>query len=134
MLVWIYALFILGHGIAHMVYTSPAMGWLPELENQSTWSGASWVLTGSLGLPTTRVLGAVFFTAITALFAITAGGIAFGQPWATAWLQWTAIASSLGLIFFWDGSPQDFVSKGLIGLAINIGLLIALLVFKFPAI
>lgn len=134
MLVWIYALFVLGHGVAHMVYTSLAMGWLPELEKQSTWSGASWMLTGSLGLPTTRILGAIFFTAITVLFAVTAGAVAFKQPWASTWLQWTAVASSLGLILFWDGSPQDLVSKGLIGLAINIGLLIALLVFKFPAI
>jgi hypothetical protein len=134
MLVWIYALFIFGHGITHMVYTSLAMGWLPELKNQSTWSGASWLMTGSLGLPATRILGAIFFTAITALFAITAGAIAFKQPWATTWLLWTAVASSLGFILFWDGSLEGLVSKGLIGLAINIGLLIALLVFKFPAI
>jgi hypothetical protein len=134
MLIWIYALFVLGHGIAHMVYTSLAMGWLPKLENQSTWSGASWLLTGSLGLPTTRILGAIFFTAITVLFAFTAGAVGFKEPWAATWLLWTAVASSLGLILFWDGSPQDLISKGLIGVAINIGLLVALLVFKFPAL
>jgi len=134
MLVWIYAIFVLGHGIAHMVYTSLAMGWLPELENQSTWSGASWLLTGTLGLSTTRILGAIFFTAITALFAVTAGALAFKQPWATTWLLWVSIASSVGLILFWDGSLEDLVSKGMIGLAINIGLLIALLVFKFPTV
>jgi hypothetical protein len=90
-------------------------------------------LTGSLGLPTTRILGAIFFTAITSLFVITAGAVAFKQSWATTWLLWTSVASSIGLILFWDGILEDIVSKGLIGLAINIGLLIALLVFKFPA-
>jgi hypothetical protein len=78
-------------------------------------------------------LGAIFFTAITSLFVITAGAVAFKQSWATTWLLWTSVASSIGLILFWDGSLEDIVSKGLIGLAINIGLLIALLVFKFPA-
>jgi hypothetical protein len=133
MLAWIYAFFIFAHGLAHMVYTSLAMGWLPELKNQSTWSGSSWLLTGSIGLPTTRLLGAIFFTAITVVFAITAGALAFKQPWANTWLLWTAVTSSIGLLLFWDGSMEDLVSKGLIGVAINIGLLIALLVFKFPA-
>jgi hypothetical protein len=133
MLAWIYAFFIFAHGLAHMVYTSLAMGWLPELKNQSTWSGSSWLLTGSIGLPTTRTLGAIFFTAITVVFAITAGALAFKQPWANTCLLWTAVASSIGLLLFWDGSMEDLVSKGLIGVAINIGLLIALLVFKFPA-
>jgi hypothetical protein len=133
MINWLFSFFLLAHGVAHMVYTSLAMGWLPPNTNASTWTGSSWLLTGSLGLPTTKILGAVVFTASTLAFAITAGGLAFRQPWAPAFLSWTAIGSTLALLLFWDGSFSDLVGKGAIGLAINIALLILLYVFRFPA-
>lgn len=134
MLNWIFSFFVLAHGLAHMVYTSLAMGWLPANTNASTWTGASWLLTGALGLPNTRILGAVVFTAATLAFAITAGGLAFRQPWGTAWLAWTAIGSTLALFLFWDGSLSDLIGKGAIGLAINIALLVLLYGFRYPAI
>jgi hypothetical protein len=133
MINWLFSFFLLAHGVAHMVYTSLAMGWLPPNTNASTWTGASWLLTGSLGLPATKLLGAAVFTAATLAFAITAAGLAFRQPWGTALLTWTAIGSSLALLLFWDGSFSDLIGKGAIGLGINIVLLVLLFVFRFPA-
>ncbi|MEX2161449.1 MAG: hypothetical protein WD751_05990 [Anaerolineales bacterium] len=133
MTIWIFAFFVFAHGVAHMVYTSLAMGWIPAADVNSTWSGASWLLTGALGLPATRSLGASVFTLVTLAFAVAAVSITLRQPWASTWLAGTAIASILALFLFWDGSLQDLVSKGAIGLAINKAILIALYVFRFPA-
>lgn len=133
MVTWLFAFFVLAHGVAHMVYTSMAMGWIPAPATSSPWTGASWLLTGPLSLSVTNILGAIVFTAVTLAFAITAGGLALRQPWANAMLVGTAIASSVALFLFWDGSPQDLVTKGLIGLVINIALLVVFYVFHFPA-
>jgi hypothetical protein len=134
MVIWLFAFFVFAHGVAHMVYTAIAMGWIPAPELNSTWTGSSWLLTGPLSLSVTNILGAIVFTAVTLAFAITAGGLAFRQPWANAMLVGTSIVSSVALFVFWDGSTQDLVSKGLIGLLINLGLLFSLYVFRFPAL
>ncbi len=132
-MLYLFAFFIFAHGIAHLVYTSMAMGWLPDADVNSSWSGFSWLFSGLLGR-TTLTLSAAIFGAVTLAFAVTAVGLAFHQPWATSWLAGTAVASSLTIFLFWDGSPEDLVSKGLIGLLINIGLLVVLYVFRFPAL
>lgn len=128
---WIFTIFVLLHGLAHMVYTSIAMHWIPAPPG---WTGASWLLSSPLGAQGTRSAGAFVFTALTLAFVVLAAGLAFRLGWASNWLVWVPVASSLALIAFWDGSPQDLVTKGILGLAINIGLLIAVLVFKYPAI
>jgi hypothetical protein len=114
-----------------MVYTSIALNWVPAPEG---WTGISWLFSGPLGAQGTRNAGALVFTALTAAFVVLAAGLVFKQIWASSWLFWVPIASSLALFVFWDGSPQDLLTKGFIGILINIGLLVALVIFRYPAI
>jgi len=133
MLFWIYTFFVFAHGVAHMVYTSLALGWIPAGPGQPN-TAASWLLTGPLGAQGTQNLGAVAFTMLTVAFAITAAGIGLRQPWALSWLVGSAIASSLVILVFWDGSLANATSKGGLGLLINLGLLAALYFFRYPAL
>ena len=61
------------------------------------------------------------------------GGLVFRQAWSAQWLGIASLLSSAALLVFWDGSLQDLTSKGVIGLLINIGLLVALYAFRYPA-
>jgi hypothetical protein len=42
----------------------------------------------------------------------------------------SAALSTAVILLFWDGGLQMLVQKGLIGLLINVGILVALLVFR----
>ena len=128
---WLYALLVLFHGLAHMVYVSFAQGWVIP-ERGGDWIGSSWLLSGPLGNQGTRSLGSIVFSVMTALFVVVAIGLALRQPWSTTWLGAAAIASSLSLLLFWDGSFIALTEKGAIGLLINITLLIGLYFFHYP--
>lgn len=129
---WFFVIFVLLHGLAHMVYTALARGWIPVTPGQENWTASSWLLAGPIGIDGTRNAGAILFTALTVLFVITTVGLALRAPWATTWLAVSSIASSLLLLTFWDGKFQALTEKGLIGLVINLFLLALLFVFRFP--
>ncbi|MEX1071639.1 MAG: hypothetical protein WEC37_03345 [Anaerolineales bacterium] len=134
MLYWVFTIFVLLHGLVHMVYTAMARNWIPAPQGQENWTGSSWLLAGQLGEQGTRNVGVVGFTLVTVLFGITAIGMMLRSPWATAWLAGSAILSSIFLLLMWDGKFQSLTEKGFIGLAINVALLILLFAFQFPKI
>ena len=80
MLYWVYTLFVFLHGLAHMVYTALASGWIPAAEGVENWTGTSWLLTVPLGTQGIRGVGSIVFTALTAVFVIAAAGLALRQP------------------------------------------------------
>jgi len=134
MLYWIYTIFVLLHGLVHMLFPSIAQGWVPAPPKAGDFTGTSWLFTRFLGEPGTRSLGTAAFSLVTLMFIIAAIGLAFRQDWATAWVAASAIASSLVVILMWDGRLQALDEKGFIGVLISIGLLIGLYAFKYPAL
>lgn len=133
MLHWIYAIFILLHGLVHMLYIALAQRWIEPLPKSGDFSGSSWLFTRFLGEQGTRTLGTVAFSLVTLMFVITAVGLAFGQAWSPSWLAASAIASSLTVGLMWDGRLQALDEKGFIGVLINIVLLTGLYGFRFLA-
>ena len=131
MLRWIYTLFVLAHGLAHMVYVALANGHQVS-ESSLDWTGGSWLLSKPLGEQLTRTFGSWVFTLVTISFIVTAGGLATRQAWATNWLIGTLFASSIALFIFWDGGLTALVDKGLLGLAISIALLLGIYLLKYP--
>lgn len=134
MLYGIFTIFVLLHGLAHIVYTALALNWIPLAQGQENWTGSSWLLTSQLGEQGTRGVGALIFGLLAALFVFTTIGLAIRAPWATTLLAISGILSSGILLIFWDGSFRSLSEKGVIGLVINIGLLVLLMVFHFPKI
>lgn len=129
---WLFSLFVLAHGLVHLLYLAWAQGkMLPE--DGFEFTGESWLLTSPLGGQTTRPVGMLLFAASALLFVITGIGLAFRQGWSPNWLALSAVASTLVLILMWDGKLSDLDDKGGIGVLINIALLVALYVFKYPA-
>lgn len=131
---FLFSLFVLLHGLAHLVYTAMARGLIPATATQPDLTGTSWLFAGLLGTQGTRNVGAVVFAALALMFTVVAGGLWLRQPWSGQWLAAAAFLSSLVLLAFWDGSMQDLTSKGLVGLVINVALLIAFYAFRYPAL
>jgi hypothetical protein len=130
---FLFSLFVLLHGLAHLVYTAMARGLIPATESQPDITGSSWLLSNRLDTQATRNFGAVSFAAIALLFAGVAGGLWLRQSWAAQSLMVAAFLSSVFLVVFWDGDLRNLTSKGIIGLLVNIAFIIAFYLFRYPS-
>jgi hypothetical protein len=128
---WLFAIFVLLHGLVFLIYPAMAQGWMP-LPEGTDFTGRSWLLGNVLGEPGTRTLGTYLFTTVVLIFLIAFVGLAFRQDWSTGWLYGALILSSLGLVVMWDGHPARLPDQGLIGLLINSGLAVLMIYFGFP--
>lgn len=128
MIRYLIGIIIVLHGLVHLWFVVLARG-LVEYKPEMGWSGRSWLFTGLIGDPATRILASILLLLVTV--ALSAGGIGFliDQQWARPVLIVSALASAIVLILFWDGSPQLIVQKGLIGLLIDAAIVAGLLIW-----
>lgn len=130
---WLFAIFVLLHGLVFLIYPAMAQGWMP-LPEGTDFTGRSWLLDAILDERSTRTLASYLFIGVVVLFVIAFVGLAFRQDWSTGWLYGALILSSLGLFVMWDGRLAQLPDQGLIGLLINMGLAVLMLYFGFPRI
>jgi hypothetical protein len=127
----IYGVFVILHGLVHMWYVTLAQRWVP-FEPEMGWNGTSWLLTNTIGEVATRTIATVSYTLITLAFGIAGVGVFAHTDWWPNLLTGAAIASTICILIFWDGSFSLIVQKGLLGFLINIALLSMLFIFKWP--
>lgn len=112
-------IFLILHGFVHLWYLVLAFGFV-EYKPDMGWTGRSWIFSRIMGDSLIRSLAGVLF-AIAALAFIISGIVFLAKsPWAQPMLLSSAILSSLIILFFWDGSMEYIVQKGVIGLLLNI--------------
>ena len=119
-------IFIILHGLVHLLYFG--QGWrLFELQAGMIWPDGSWAFSQLLGDDVTRWLASI--SCIVAAIGFVAGGIALllMQPWWQQVVVGSSAFSTLFFILFWDEKMQKLHDKGGIGVLINIGLVIAVL-------
>jgi hypothetical protein len=121
-------LFIVAHGLVHLWMVTLSLKLVP-FKPEMGWNGKSWLLTNTLGDSLTRTLAAIML--VIATLGLSVGGVALTAhaKWSHPVLLVSAILSAVTLIVFWDGSFEMIVEKGLIGLLISIGIVIAVLIF-----
>ena len=124
-------IFILLHGLVHMWYVTLSQGWVAFQSNMG-WTGKSWLLTNLLGDQVTRSLATLLYSLSAIVFVAAGVGLMANQEWSRPGLVIASIISSLTILVFWDGSLNMPVEKGLLGLLISVGILIAIFVFKWP--
>ena len=125
MLQFLFGLFILLHGLVHLWYFTISQR-LVEFQADMGWTGRSWILSNFLQESATRLVASGLYLLAAAAFVASSIGIFMRSEWWQAALGVSAVFSSLVLVLFWDGSAQMLVQKGVLGLAINIGILLAL--------
>jgi hypothetical protein len=96
------------------------------------WTGKSWLLTNWIGQDLARNVATIFYGLATVLYLVAGIGLLAKQNWTQTWMIGASAISVFAILVFWDGSFTMPVQKGLIGLLISTGILIAVFVFKWP--
>jgi hypothetical protein len=97
------------------------------------WTGVSWLLTGFLGNNITHTLATIFYSVSAIAFVLSGVGLFAKQDWTRNSIIAASIFSTLTILIFWDGKLTQPVERGLLGLLISLGVLVAVAVFKWPS-
>ena len=129
----LFGIFIVLHGLVHMLYFGQS-GRYFELQPGMVWPDGSWAFSRLLGEMTARSLASTFLVLTAVGFVIGGVGIFARQAWWRPAVVVTAIFSSVIYFLFWDGGWGHLDNKGGIGILINLAILVALLIFQWPNI
>lgn len=125
----IFGVFILLHGLVHLLYFGQSARYF-KLQPKMLWPDGSWAFSRLFGDKTTRNLGSIFLILSAIGFVAGGTGILMSHPWGRSAVIGTAAFSAVIFILLWDGIPQSLANKGGIGLLINLTILTGLLVLR----
>jgi hypothetical protein len=133
MLRFIVGVFIVLHGLVHLLYFGQSARYF-ELQPEMVWPDGSWAFSRLLGDEATRILASI--SCVLAAIGFVAGGtgILVRQAWWRPVIVGSAAFSAGIIILFWDGGLQRMDDKGLIGLLINVAILAAMLILRWPSL
>jgi hypothetical protein len=128
---FIVSVFIVLHGLVHLLYFGQSWR-LFELQPGMVWPDGSWAFSRLLGDQVTRWLASM--TCVLAAIGFVAGGAAIltRQAWWRPTVAGAAAFSTVLFILFWNGGLQKLDNQGAIAILINIAILIAVLVVRWP--
>jgi hypothetical protein len=127
----IVGVFIVLHGLVHLFYSGQSAR-LFELQPDMVWPDGSWAFSRLLGDEATRTLAAVLYVLAALGFVVGGIGILASQAWWRPVVVGSAAFSAAIILLFWDGGLDMLADKGAIGLLINLAILAALLVLRWP--
>jgi hypothetical protein len=133
MLRFIVGLFMVLHGLVHLLYAGHSWR-LFELRPGLAWPDGSWAFSRLFGDSATRALASVLYVLATLAFVVGGVGIFGQQQWWRSVLVGSAAFSTAIIFLFWDGSRQALTDQGLIAVLINVAILVALLVLRWPSL
>ena len=127
----IFGVFMLLHGLVHLLYVGQSAR-LFELQPGLVWPDGAWAFSKLFGDEATRTLASVLY-ALSAIGFVAGGiGILVRQAWWRPAVVGSAAFSAIVIILCWDGGMQSLDDKGLIGLLINLAILAAVLGLRWP--
>jgi hypothetical protein len=121
------------HGLVHLLYAGHSWR-LFEVRPGLAWPDASWAFSRLLGDPTTRALASVLYVLATVVVVVGGVGMFARQEWWRAVVVGAAAFSTVVVLLFWDGRMQALTDQGLIAVLINVAILLALLVLRWPSL
>lgn len=124
-------IFLILHGLVHLLYFGQSAR-LFELQPGMIWPDGSWAFSRLCGKEANRILASVSCVLAVAGFAAGGIGMFLMKDWRSLAVALSAAFSALIFILFWDGKLQALANKGLIGILINLAILVALLVLRWP--
>ena len=132
MFVILFGIFIILHGLVHLLYFGQSAGFF-ELQPGLVWPDGAWVFSKLLGNESTRMVANILLS--IAALAFVAAGIGFlaKQTWWQLMVIGAAIFSTVIYLLLWDGHLQNLPDKGAVGLLINLAVMAAILIFRWPA-
>jgi hypothetical protein len=127
----LFAVFLILHGLVHMLYFGQSAR-VFELQPGMVWPDGSWAFSRLLGDSAARNLTSVLLVLAAIGFLIGGVGIFAKQAWWRPMIVAVSLFSSVIYLLFWDGGFQHLDNKGGVGILINLAILAALLIFHWP--
>jgi hypothetical protein len=128
----LFAIFVMLHGLVHLWYFSLSRG-LVAFKPEMGWSGRSWLFTSLLGDSVTRSIASVVYLVASVAFLASGVSLFARVGWWRPLLTASSCFSAAVILLFWDGRTQLIVQRGLIGFLINLGVLLLILVVRWPS-
>lgn len=130
MLQFVFGVFIVLHGLVHLLYAGQSARRF-ELKPGMVWPDGSWAFSRLLGDQATRNLARI--SLVLAAISFVAGGIGIlvGQAWWRPVVVSAAALSAVVYCLFWNGRRQNLDGQGGIGLLINLAILVAVLILPW---
>jgi len=131
MKMFITGVFFVLHGLVHLLYFGQSRR-LFELRPKMVWPDGAWAFSGLLGNETTRLLASI--SCVLAAIGFVAGGIGIfaRQAWWHPVVVGAAVFSAVMFVLFWNGDLQNLRDQGAIAILINIAILVAVLILRWP--
>ena len=126
-----FGIFIVLHGLVHLLYFGQSARYF-ELQPGMLWPDGSWALSRLLGEVGNRNIASVLLVLAAAIFVAGGIGVFAKQVWWRPAIVVAAVFSSLIYLLFWDGGLSHLDNKGGIGILINLAILAALFLFRWP--
>lgn len=127
----LFGIFFVLHGLVHMLYFGQSSRFF-ELQPGMVWPDGSWAFSRLLGEAGARNLASVLLALAALGFVIGGIGIFAKQVWWRPAVVTVAVFSSVVYLLFWDGGWGHLDNKGGVGILINLVILAALLIFRWP--
>lgn len=127
----ILGVFFLLHGLVHLLYLGQSAR-LFELQSGMVWPDGSWAFTRLFGDEATRILVSILCILTTIGFVAGAIGIFVSQSWWRPVVVGSAAFSAVIFILCWNGKFQMLSNNGIFGILINLAILVALLILRWP--
>jgi hypothetical protein len=133
MLRFIIGAFMVLHGLVHLLYVGQSLR-LFELQSGMVWPEGSWAFSRLVGDQATRLVASVSY--ILAAIGFVAGGAAIllRQAWWRPVVVGSAAFSAVMVFLLWNGKLQRLDNQGGIALLINMAILVALLILRWPSL
>jgi len=128
---FIFGAFIVLHGLVHLLYFGQSARYF-ELRPGMIWPDESWAFSRLFGDEAARNLASIslILAAVTLVFGGI--GILLSQAWWRPVVVGAAAFSSIVYILFWNGRVQNLSDQGAIALLINMAILLAVLILRWP--
>jgi hypothetical protein len=123
--------FVVLHGLVHLLYVGQS-GRLFELQPGLVWPDGSWAFSRLLGDEAARVVAGACCVLAAIGFVAGGAGLLARQAWWRPVVVGAAAFSAATLLLLWDGQMQRLDDQGAIAILINLAILAALLIFRWP--
>jgi len=127
----ILGVFCVLHGLVHLLYFGQSARYF-ELQPGLSWPNGAWAFSKLLGDDVTRRLASACLIAAAIGFVASGAGVLMQQAWWQPVIVSAAAFSAVIYFLFWDGTMRRWDDQGWIGNLINVAILVAVLVLKWP--
>ena len=129
---YVLGIFFVLHGLIHLLYSGQSARRF-ELKPGMIWPDGSWAFSRLLGNETTRNLATISLILVAIGLIVGGTGILINQAWWRPVIVGAVGFSSAVFILLWNGRMQNLDGQGVVGIIINMAILLAVLILRWPS-